>query len=90
MAWPCGLFLTFAVQKIIRQNKPLAYITCFILVPVSAILVTTGGLLGFIGMLLNAAVASLPAWIIVGVMFLIRKYRAHKLKLSNGEDNRPN
>ena len=77
--WPCGLPLTIAMQKIYRRNKPAAYVTGIILIPVSALFATTGGLFGPIGVALYSAVASIPAWITLGLMVLIKWCRTRKL-----------
>ena len=77
--WPSGLPLTIVIQKIYRRNKPAAYVTGIILIPVSALFATTGGLFGPIGVFLYSAVASIPAWITLGLMALIKWYRTRKL-----------
>ena len=75
MAWPCGIPLTYALRKIYRHHRVIAYILTVLLIPVSGFFALTGGLFGPIGIALYSLVASLPAWIVLGIFALFESRR---------------
>ncbi len=83
LTWPCGMPLTIALQKIHRRQKVSAYLVGVFLVPISAIAVTFGGLLGPLGIIGYALVASLPAWLILCIICIIDQYRRQKTEQAN-------
>ena len=72
-AWPCGLFLTVALQKIFRRSKVIAISTAILFAPLSVWAATIGGLFGPVGIAVYTAVISLPAWLALGILCLIQR-----------------
>ena len=70
VAWPCGIPLMVALQKIFRRSRITAYILGVFLIPISALAATVGGLLGPLGILGYVAFVSIPAWIALGVLYI--------------------
>ncbi len=72
LAWPVGISLTLAVRLMHRRpqvlSRVLAYGCAVVLGLVSAWGVIIGGLFGPIGAVAYPLSASLPAWIILGVL----------------------
>ncbi len=72
LAWPVGISLTLAVRLMHRRpqvlSRILAYGCAVVLGLMSAWGVIIGGLFGPIGVVAYPLVASLPAWIILGVL----------------------
>ena len=66
--WFAGLSLTFALRLLHRRSRAVAIVCGVALVPISAYAVMLGGLFGPPGILLYAALASLPAWIALAVL----------------------
>ena len=66
--WFAGLPLTFALRLLHRRSRAVAIVCGVALVPISAYAVMLGGLFGPPGILLYAALASLPAWIALAVL----------------------
>ena len=72
LAWPVGISLTLAVRLMHRRphvlSRILAYGCAVVLGLASVWGVIMGGLFGPIGVVAYPLVASLPAWIILGVL----------------------
>ena len=74
---PAGLFLAFGCWFVHRVGyRWLAWILFAMLFLPSVQYVTIGGLLGAPGILFAAFVFSLPSWIVLGILLLIKKLRA--------------
>ena len=70
VAWPCGIPLTVALQKIFRRGRITAYILGVFLIPISAMAATVGGLLGPLGIFVYVTFVSIPAWIALGILYI--------------------
>ncbi len=68
MTWPCGVPLTIAIRKMLRRSRIAAYILAVILVPISGFFVLIGGLFGPFGIAAYALAASVPAWVVLGII----------------------
>jgi len=75
MTWPCGVPLTIAIRKTLRRNRIAACILTVILVTISGFFVLIGGLFGPFGIAAYALAASVPAWIVLGIITWIQHYR---------------
>ena len=73
VAWPCGIPLTAALQKTFRRSRITAYILGVFLIPISAFAATVGGLLGPLGILGYVTFVSIPAWIVLGILYIKQK-----------------
>lgn len=71
--WPSGMFLTIAIQKILRRSKITAILAAILLAPITVWAATIGGLFGPIGIFAYTAVVSLPAWITLSILYLIQR-----------------
>ena len=70
--WPAAFPLTLAVRLIHSRSRIVAYI-CAALLGVGAVYgVIVGGLLGPFGVVVYALVASVPAWIVLGILAVFR------------------
>ena len=73
-AWPGGIPLTMALQRLYPRSRPLAYGCAAVLCPLSAAAATVGGLFGPLGIWIYAGIVSLPAWLVLGsVRWLARR-----------------
>ena len=75
-AWPSGIPLTLAIQKLHRRARNTSFFLAIIFVPLSAYAVIIGGLFGPIGMFAYAAVASVPTWMILGIVTTFQRHRS--------------
>ena len=75
-AWPSGIPLTLAIQKLHRRARNTSFFLAIIFVPLSAYAVIIGGLFGPIGMFAYAAVASVPTWMILGIVTAFQRHRS--------------
>ncbi len=74
---PAGLFLAIGCWFVHRIGyRRLAWILFAILFLPSVLLAMGGGLLGAPGILIAGFVASLPCWMVLGILLLVRKLRA--------------
>lgn len=64
VSWPCGMPLTYAFQKLFRQNRKTAFFSVVIFAPLCGLAATIGGLLGPAGVAINTLIVSLPVWLI--------------------------
>ena len=81
MTWPCGVPLTIALRKLYKRNRIATYVLGVILVPLSAVFALFGGLFGPFGVAAYAIIASLPAWIVLGILTLIQHRREQRRNL---------
>ena len=73
MMAPAGIPLAIPVYRLWSWRwRKLTIILCVPLVPLSVAAVLVGGLLGPPGILIYAAICSLPAWFALGVVFILR------------------
>lgn len=75
MTTPSAVPVTIALQLIYRRARKTAFVVGAFTVPLAGIAGLIGGLLGPIGIFLYIQVAGLPAWITLGILALIRKFR---------------
>ncbi len=68
LAWPAAIPLTLAIRRLHRRSRILAYGCAVVLGLGSAWTVILGGLFGPIGVVLYTLIASLPAWILLGIL----------------------
>ena len=79
LTWPAAIPLTLAVRLINRRAPVLSYVCAVVFGLGSAYMATIGGLLGPVGVVVYTIVASVPAWIVLGilVMFGLSAKRQH-------------
>ena len=70
LTWPAAIPLTLAVRLINRRAPVLSYVCALVLGLGSAYMATVGGLLGPVGVIVYTIVASLPAWIVLGILVI--------------------
>ena len=70
LTWPAAIPLTLAVRLINRRAPVLAYVCALGVGLGSAYMATVGGLLGPVGVVVYTIVASLPAWIVLGILVI--------------------
>ena len=75
MTMPSAVPVTIALQLVYRRARKTAFVVSAFTVPLAAFAGLIGGLLGPIGIFLYIQVAGLPAWITLGILALIHKYR---------------
>ena len=75
IAWPCGIPLTFALRQLYHRARNTSFVIGIILIPLSGLAVVIGGLLGPFGIAFYAIIASLPAWIVLGIVYFIQRRR---------------
>ncbi len=75
-AWPSGIPLTLALRKLHRRARNTSFFLAIIFVPLSAYAVIIGGLFGPIGIFAYAAVASVPTWLILGIVTAFQRHRS--------------
>lgn len=68
VAWPGGIPLTVALERLRARSRRLAIGCAIVLYPLSVVAATAGGLLGPIGIWVCAAVVALPAWVVLGIL----------------------
>ena len=73
LAWPAAIPLTLAVRLLHRRSKVLAYPCGLVLGAASYFTVVLGGLFGASGVIACTIVASLPAWILLGIVVLVQR-----------------
>ncbi|MCY4599066.1 MAG: hypothetical protein OXF27_04010 [Acidobacteria bacterium] len=73
-AWPGGIPLTRALERLYPLSRPVTYACAAVLAPITVGAATIGGLLGPIGIWIYAGIVSLPAWLVL--WFLQRRARA--------------
>ena len=76
-AWPGGIPLTRALERLHPVSRPATYACAAVLCPLSVGAATIGGLFGPPGIWIYAGIVSLPAWL---VLWLLR-WRASRLEL---------
>ena len=74
-AWPGGIPLTLALQRLYPLSRPAMYVCAAVLCPLSVGAATIGGLFGPPGIWIYAGIVSLPAWL---VLWLLR-WRARQV-----------
>ena len=67
LAWPAGIPLTLALERLHARARPLAFVCAALLCPLSVAAATVGGLFGPIGIWAYAGAVSLPAWLALGI-----------------------
>ncbi|MDE0309919.1 MAG: hypothetical protein OXI60_08845 [Acidiferrobacterales bacterium] len=75
VSWPCGMPLTYAFQKLFRNNRKTAFFTVVVFAPLCAMAATVGGLLGAVGVALYTLIVSLPVWLIYFIAKGISQWR---------------
>lgn len=71
-AWPGGIPLTLALQRLHALSRPATYACVAVLCPLTVGAATIGGLFGPLGIWIYAGIVSLPAWIVLWLL----KWRA--------------
>ncbi len=80
---PMGIVLPLACRAIWRQGyKKTTVVLGVILMPLTVLYGLVGGLLGPLGIVVSVLIASLPAWIVYGVLKLIKSKRARRAKVA--------
>lgn len=72
-AWPGGIPLTLALQRLHAHSRPATIACGAVLCPLTVGAATIGGLFGPLGIWIYAGVVSLPAWLVL--WFLQRRAR---------------
>ena len=70
-AWPAAIPLTLAVLRIQRRSQTMAWLCALPLGALSILLAIGGGLLGPAGIIIYTALASIPAWLTLGLLALL-------------------
>ena len=70
LTWPAAIPLTVAIRLINGRAPVLSYVCALLLGLGSAYMATVGGLLGPVGVVVYTIVASLPAWIVLGILVI--------------------
>ena len=70
LTWPAAIPLTLATRLINRRAPVLSYVCAVVFGLGSAYVATIGGLLGPVGVVVYPIVASVPAWIVLGVLVI--------------------
>ena len=81
-AWPGGIPLTRALERLHPVSRPATYACAAVLCPLSVGAATIGGLFGPPGIWIYAGIVSLPAWL---VLWLLR-WRARRLAALGGSE----
>ena len=81
-AWPGGIPLTRALERLHPVSRPATYACAAVLCPLSVAATTIGGLFGPPGIWIYAGIVSLPAWL---VLWLLR-WRARRLAALGGSE----
>ena len=71
LAWPAAIPLTLAVLRILPRSRTLAWLCAMALGPISIITVSVSGILGPAAIIITGALASLPAWLTLGLLALL-------------------
>ena len=66
-AWPGGIPLTLALQRLHAHSRPATIACAAVLCPLTVGAATIGGLFGPIGIWIYAGIVSLPAWLVLWV-----------------------
>ena len=72
-AWPGGIPLTLALQRLHAHSRPATIACAAVLCPLTVGAATVGGLFGPLGIWIYAGIVSLPAWLVL--WFLQRRAR---------------
>ena len=64
-AWPAGIPLTRALERLYPVSRPATYACAAVLGPLSVAAPTIGGLFGPPGIWIAAGIVSLPAWLVL-------------------------
>ena len=70
LTWPAAIPMTLAIRLINRRAPVLSYVCAVVFGLGSAYMVTIGGLLGPVGVVVYTIVASVPAWIVLGILVI--------------------
>ena len=68
LTWPAAIPLTLAVRLINRRAPVLSYVCAVVFGLGSAYMATIGGLFGPVGVVVYTMAASVPAWIVLGIL----------------------
>ena len=68
LAWPGGIPLTRALERLYTLSRPATYACAAVLAPLTVGAATIGGLLGPIGIWIYAGIVSLPAWLVLWLL----------------------
>ncbi len=71
-AWPGGIPLTLALQRLHVLSRPAMYACAAVLCPLTVGAATIGGLFGPLGIWIYSGIVSLPAWLVLWLL----KWRA--------------
>ena len=75
LSWPAAAPLTLAVRLVHRRSPVLAIVCALVLGPVALAGAIIGGLLGPVGVVGYPVAASLPAWVLLGILALTQRGR---------------
>ena len=67
-AWPGGIPLTRALERLHPVSRPATYACAAVLCPLSVVAATIGGLFGPPGIWIYAGIVSLPAWLVLWLL----------------------
>ena len=73
LGWPAAVPLTLAVRLVHRRSPVLAIVCALVLGPVALAGAIMGGLLGPVGVVGYPVAASLPAWVLLGILALTQR-----------------
>ena len=73
LGWPAAGPLTLAVRLVHRRSPVLAIVCALVLGPVALAGAIMGGLLGPVGVVGYPVAASLPAWVLLGILALTQR-----------------
>ena len=68
VAWPGGIPLTRALERLHPVSRPATYACAAVLCPLSVGAATIGGLFGPLGIWIYAGIVSLPAWLVLWLL----------------------
>ena len=78
-AWPGGIPLTRALERLHPVSRPATYACAAVLGPLSVAAATIGGLFGPPGIWIYAGIVSLPAWLVLwSLRWRARRRASHR------------
>ena len=81
-AWPGGIPLTRALERLHPVSRPATYACAAVLCPLSVGAATIGGLFGPPGIWIYAGIVSLPAWLVLWRL----RWRTRRLAALGGSE----
>ncbi len=78
VATPCAIPLTIALQQLFHRARNTAIAVGIVLVPLTTMGATVGGILGVFGIALYSLIPAIPAWLTVGIVTGYQRYKARR------------